>query len=123
MKDLKTAIDALSALTESKDCNGSRQSEIIDAHEGLKQIADGIEIPDIPRVRRRARKLAAVLLSVAIDRRPPNEAQIAWVTSTEGEFAANYGKWQFAMQPVSSGIGISWRWVARRRERSSEGLR
>ncbi|BAO86389.1 hypothetical protein [Caballeronia cordobensis] len=121
--DLMLAVDALSSLTESEDCDGYRSSDIIDAREGLKQIAAGMDIPDVPQVRRRARKLATLLLAVAIDRWSPNGVQVAWETSRDGGFAARYGRWEFAMHPVSTPFGISWRWVARRSERYEGDLR
>lgn len=96
---------------------------MIDALEGLKQIAEGEGIDIDSRVRLRARQLARMLLSVTLDRWAPDRKPVAWTNTKSDGFVANDGRWEFTMRPVATASDVNWRWVARRIEASGTGTR
>ena len=121
--DLMIAVDALTVLTGPYNQHGDTRPEIIDAREGLKQIASGDEIEDSPCVRQRTRRLAVMLLAVTLDRWAPDRAPVTWTTLKHGGLSASYRSWDFVMHPVPRPPDVSWRWVVRRIEGRGEETR
>lgn len=108
------AINALTSLTDPDNRDGDMRPEMIDAREGLKQIAAGENVDDSRRIRQRTRELAALLLAVTQHRWPPGRESVAWTLSNTGGLWADYRGWDFIMHPVPRQGDISWRWIAQK---------
>jgi hypothetical protein len=121
--DLMIAVDALTALTGPYNRHSDTRPEIIDAREGLKQIASGDEIDDSPRVRQRTRQLAVILLAVALDRWSLDREPVTWTASKHDGLGASHRGWDFVMHLVPRPPEVSWRWIARRIEGSGAETR